>query len=138
MMNGDLSMGTPGPEGVRTHISSYGLDATIARLLSTIEAHGLRLFALIDHDAAASEAGLELRPSRLAIFGSPAAGTPLMIESPLLALQLPLRILVWEGDDGRVRLSHLTIEALTAPVAVDPDRAGVLAGASALIDEALA
>ena len=126
------------PDGaIQTRLSPFGLDATLSRLLSVIERRRLRVFALIDHDGAAEDAGLELRPSRVVIFGSPVTGTPLMREWPLLALQLPLRILVWEGEDGGVRLSHLTTEALIAPVGIEPARAASLGGAAGLIEEAL-
>lgn len=130
---------THGPEGgsradgIVTRLSPWGLDATLNRLLTEIAERGLRLFALIDHDGAAEEAGLELAPRRVVVFGSPAAGTPLMAAHPLMALQLPLRILVWEGDDGRVRLSHLTPQELTRPAGVDATGAAFLGGAATLV-----
>ncbi len=136
-MSEDIGHEIATPGGVVTRLSPYGLDATVKRLLSTIEGRGLRVFAVIDHDGAASEVGLHLRPSRLVIFGSPETGTPLMVESPLLALQLPLRILIWEPEGGQVRLSHLTTEALTDPVGVDAARAQPLSGIPGLIDASL-
>src|SRR4051812_36875131 len=105
-------------DGIVTRLSPWGLDATLNRLLTEIAGRGLRLFALIDHDGAAGEAGLELAPRRVVLFGSPAAGPPLMAAHPLMALQLPLRILVWEDADGRVRLSHLPPQELTRPAGV--------------------
>ena len=131
--------GAPVPEtdAIETRESPYGFDETMGRLLSTIEGRGLRLFAVIDHDGAAREAGLTLRPTRVILFGSPAAGTPLMTETPLVALQLPLRILVWERDDGLTMVGNLTTEALLAPAGVDPSRAPALSGVPGLIDAAI-
>jgi uncharacterized protein (DUF302 family) len=125
-------------DGIVTRLSPWGLDATLNRLLTEVADRGLRLFALIDHDGAAEDAGLELAPRRVVVFGSPVAGTPLMAAHPLMALQLPLRVLVWEGADGRVRLSHLTPAELTRPAGVDPADAPFLGGAAALVAALLA
>lgn len=127
----------PETDAIETRESPYGFDETLGRLLSAIEGRGLRLFAVIDHDGAAREAGLTLRPTRVILFGSPAAGTPLMAETPLLALQLPLRILVWERDDGRTMVSYLTAQALVAPAGVDAARTPALSGVPGLIAEAI-
>ena len=129
---------TGGAEGVTTSVSPLGFEETLHRLLTVIEQRGLHVFALIDHDGAAAEADLTLRPTRVVIFGSPAAGTPLMAATPLLALELPLRILVWEGRDGRTRLSHLTADALTEQFHVPSELTGPLGAPAALIDAALA
>jgi uncharacterized protein (DUF302 family) len=124
--------------GVESRVSLLPLEETVSRLVSLIEARGLRLFDVIDHQAAAMEVGLALRPTRVLVFGSPAAGTPLMVDQPLLALELPLRILAWEGTDGRVHLSHLTADALVEQFQLDPAKAAALGGPAALIDEAIA
>lgn len=131
--------GAPVPEtdAIETRESPHGFDETLGRLLSTLEGRGLRLFAVIDHDGASREAGLTLRPTRVILFGSPAAGTPLMTETPLLALQLPLRILVWERDDGLTMVSNLTTEALVGPAGVDSARTPALSGVPGLIDAAI-
>ena len=137
-MSDSASAAASETDGVRTRASPHGYDATLDRLRAEIDESGLRLFATFDHDGAAREVGLELRPSRVIVFGSPAAGTPLMVEAPLLALQLPLRILVWESEGGGTMLSYLTTEALTAPIGLDPAHATALAGVAALVERALA
>ena len=85
------------------HVSPFPFLETMDRLQALIADRGLRLFDIIDHEAAAAAVGLELRPTRVLVFGNPAGGTPLMHEWPALALELPLRIAVWQGDDQRVR-----------------------------------
>lgn len=89
----------------RTHTvdSRYGFRETITRLEQAIQAKGMKVFARIDHQAAAQEAGLQMQPATVLIFGAPKAGTPLMVKDPALALQLPLRVLVTEvGDKAQV------------------------------------
>ncbi len=99
-----------------------------------ISRRGLRLFSVIDHEAAAREAGLELRPTQVFIFGSPAGGTPLMDAHPLLALELPLRILVWQDDDGMTMLAALAADAVVAQFDL-PAPAPALAVPAAIIGE---
>ena len=124
--------------GVVTRLSGTTFTDTLARLVAAIEGQGLRVFDVIDHDAAALDVGLDLRPTRVVIFGSPLAGTPLMVDHPLLALELPLRILVWESEDHQVWLSYLEPRALAAQFGVPPDLAGPLTGPSTIIERALA
>jgi uncharacterized protein (DUF302 family) len=77
--------------------SPYSVDETLTRLENLLVAKGLKLFAVIDHSGEAERAGLEMRPTKLAIFGSPKAGTPLMVAAPTLAIDLPLKALIWGG-----------------------------------------
>lgn len=86
--------------------SPHPVDATIDRLESVIEQRGLTVFARIDHAAAAKKAGLELRPTELIIFGSPAVGTPLMQAQQTMGLSLPLKILAWQDSAGQVWLGY--------------------------------
>ena len=78
---------------------------TVAKFTGMISAKGLRLFAVIDQSAEARQAGLTLRETTLVIFGSPAAGTPVMAAAPLAALDLPLKVLVW-ADEGQTKVSY--------------------------------
>jgi uncharacterized protein (DUF302 family) len=80
--------------------SHHGAAETIARLESIVLRKGLSIVVRIDHSADAAKAGMKLRPTYLLIFGSPKAGTPLMVASPTAALDLPLKVLAWEDDDG--------------------------------------
>ena len=104
-------MASPQPgasEGVVTKPSPRSVAATVTRLQELIEERGLTLFAIIDHSGAAERAGLAMPDTKLVIFGSPAAGTPVMLAVPLAALDLPLKILVWEDATGTVSVSYST------------------------------
>jgi uncharacterized protein (DUF302 family) len=126
-----------GADGVETRESSLPFETTLERLREVIERRGLRVFDVIDHQAAAVDVGLTLRPTRVIVFGSPNAGTPLMVAYPLLALELPLRILVWEADDGRARVSHLAADALAGQFRIDATMIGPLAAPAAIVSDAL-
>lgn len=92
-------------EGVVTHPSSYSLKETLERLEVAISALGFGVFTRIDHRAAAREHGLEMSSATVIFFGNPSIGTPAMLTNPLAALQLPLRLLVWEVEAGRIGVS---------------------------------
>lgn len=91
--------------GILTRVSRYSVEETVARLEALLKRKGVKLFCLIDHSGEAIAAGFEMRPTKLLIFGSPEAGTPLMLAVPSVALDLPLRILVAEAADKKVLLS---------------------------------
>ena len=82
--------------GIVTNSSNHSVDETVERLKGILEAKGVTLFALVDHSGEAAKAGMAMRPTRLLIFGSPKAGTPVMLAAPSIAIDLPLKILVWE------------------------------------------
>ena len=86
--------------------SNHSVDQTVERLKGILAAKGVTLFALIDHSGEAEKAGLKMRPTKLLIFGSPNAGTPLMLAAPSIAIDLPLKILVWEDGGGKVWVSY--------------------------------
>jgi uncharacterized protein (DUF302 family) len=86
--------------------SGFGVTETLQRLETLLTRKGIRIFCRIDHSGEAVMAGFTMRPTHLLIFGSPKAGTPLMIESPTAAIDLPLKALVWEDDDRVVRLTY--------------------------------
>ncbi|HWZ51160.1 MAG TPA: DUF302 domain-containing protein [Granulicella sp.] len=99
--------------GMVTIASCHSVDATVARLTALLAAKGVKLFAVIDHSGEAAAAGLVMPPTKVVIFGSPQAGTPLMLVAPSIALDLPLKLLIAEdasrpeGDgSGRVTLSY--------------------------------
>ena len=91
-------------EGIETIVSNHSVDETVARLQSLLQEKGIKLFALIDHSGEAIAAGLSMRPTKLLIFGSAHAGTPIMIEAPSAALDLPIKILVAETESGKTIL----------------------------------
>jgi uncharacterized protein (DUF302 family) len=86
--------------------SNHSVDETAERLQATLRAKGIALFALVDHSGEAAKIGMKMRPTKLLIFGNPKAGTPLMQASPSSAIDLPLKILIWEDADGKVRASY--------------------------------
>jgi len=118
-----------------TKHSSLSVADTVARLAEVIAARGLKLFAVIDHSGEAAAAGLELRETKVVIFGSPQAGTPVMLAKPLAALDLPLKVLVWD-DGGRTTLTYTPPAALAARYDLPFELAARLAGIDALTDAA--
>jgi len=106
---------------------------TVTLLSSTVRAKGMKLFAVIDQRAEAREVGLDLRETTLVVFGSPAAGTPVMVASPLSALDLPLKVLVW-ADGDTTKVSYESPEAIAARHNLSPDLASRLAGIHGLTD----
>ncbi len=100
--------------GIVTVPGKQSVEQTVRKIEETLRERGIKLFALIDHSGEAQEAGLHLRPTKLLIFGNPQAGTPLMVESPTIAIDLPLKILVWADDEGRTQMSYNGPAYLTA------------------------
>jgi uncharacterized protein (DUF302 family)/uncharacterized membrane protein YidH (DUF202 family) len=86
--------------------SHHSVDQTVERLKGILEAKGVTLFALIDHSGEAKNAGMKMRPTKLLIFGSPKAGTPAMLAAPSIAIDLPLKILLWEDSNGKSWISY--------------------------------
>lgn len=118
---------------VVTKLSPRPVAATVERLTGLISARGMRLFAVIDQRAEARHAGLDLRDTVLVIFGNPATGTPVMDASPLAALDLPLKVLIWD-DNGQAKVTYYAPEAIAARHRVPAGLAGNLAGVNALTD----
>ena len=99
-------------QGIVDIPSQHPVDETAAKLRSILEAKGVTLFALVDHSGEAEKAGMKMRPTKLLIFGSPKAGTPLMLAAPSIAIDLPLKILVWEDEGGKVWISYNSADYL--------------------------
>jgi uncharacterized protein (DUF302 family) len=118
-------MPTSGPpataEGIVTKPSPYSLPETLRRLTGCVEAKGLTLFMVVDHSGEAERVGLAMNDTKLVVFGSPAAGTPVMVAAPLAALDLPLKILVWEDDHGAVSLSYNSPQYLASRYHLDDE-----------------
>ena len=119
--------------GVVTKLSPLPVAGTVAKLTGLLSAKGVKLFAVIDQSAEARQAGLSLRETTLVIFGSPAAGTPVMAASPLAALDLPLKVLVWD-DEGQTKVSYTSPDRVAARYNLGADLAGNLAAVNALTD----
>ena len=86
--------------------SSHSVDETVTKLEGILQAKGITLFALVDHSGEAAKAGMKMRPTKLLIFGNPRAGTPVMLAAPSSAIDLPLKILIWEDAQGKVWVTH--------------------------------
>jgi uncharacterized protein (DUF302 family) len=126
----DLATSEP---GVVTKLSPRPVADTTARLVGMLHAKGVKLFAVIDQGAAAREVGLQLRETTLVIFGSPAAGTLVMAASPMAALDLPLKVLVWD-DAGQTKVSYYAPAEVAARHRLGADLAGNLAAIDPLTD----
>lgn len=123
--------------GIITKDSPYtSVAETLEHLEEAVLRKGLRTFVLVDHSGEAERAGLRMPDTKLLIFGSPEAGTPLMVASPLLALDLPLKVLVWEDGD-RVRVSYNATSYLAQRYDLPSELAKNIAGIDALVDGAL-
>jgi len=92
--------------GIIDKPTSHSVDETVEKLKGMLRDKGITLFALIDHSGEAEKAGIKMRPTKLLIFGSPRAGTPLMLAAPSSAIDLPLKILIWEDAQGKVWVSY--------------------------------
>jgi uncharacterized protein (DUF302 family) len=92
--------------GIIDKRSNHSVEETLKKLRSVLQAKGVTIFAVVDHSGEAEKAGIPMRPTKLIIFGSPKAGTPLMLASPSVAIDLPLKLLIWEDNEGRVWVSY--------------------------------
>jgi uncharacterized protein (DUF302 family) len=92
--------------GIVSEPSNHSVDETVDRLKGILQSKGLTLFAVIDHSGEAKKVAMKMPPTKLLIFGSAKAGTPLMLAAPSVALDLPLKILVWQDGDGKAWASY--------------------------------
>jgi len=98
--------------GILNKRSNYSVDETLERLKQTLQGKGIMIFAIVDHSGEADKVGLNMRPTKLVIFGSPKAGTPLMLAAPGIAIDLPLKILISEDRGGKVWVSYNSLTYL--------------------------
>jgi uncharacterized protein (DUF302 family) len=119
-------------DGVVHRHSPFSVADTVARLTGAIEAAGAKLFVVVDHSGEAGRVGLTLRETKLLIFGNPAGGTPAMQASPVAALDLPLKILVWADDRGGVWMTYLSAEWLAQRHGLPADAAKPLGAVDVL------
>ena len=121
------------PDWIVTKSSPRSVPETVQRMSELAANKGLKVFAVIDHSGEAAAHGLELRDTKVVLFGSPVAGTPVMQAAPLAALDLPLKILVYD-DDGQTRVSYTSPSELGARYELSDELAGQLAGIDGLTD----
>ena len=120
------------------HVASrYSVPETLGRLETVAKSRGLTVFARIDFSGDAQKVGLVMRPAQLLIFGNPKAGTPLMIVSPSIAIDLPLKALAWEDGDGKVWLSYNKPEYLMERHGLPADLVKNISGIGGLVEKAV-
>jgi len=123
--------------GIVSKASPRSVAETVSRLTDLLAAEGMTLFAVIDQQAAARGVSMDLRDTTLVLFGSPAAGTPVMAAVPLAALDLPLKVLIWD-DGGQPTVSYPAPAALAARYQLSDELAARLAGIGPLTDALVA
>jgi uncharacterized protein (DUF302 family) len=124
--------------GVVSKPSKYSVKETIDRLEAVLKAAGITIFVRIDQQAEAERVGLSLPPIQLLLFGNPQGGTPLMVAMPLIALDLPLKALAWEDEQGKVWLSYNQPNYLQQRFSLSDELIKNIAGMEGLIDQSLA
>jgi uncharacterized protein (DUF302 family)/uncharacterized membrane protein YidH (DUF202 family) len=110
--NEEVSMTPAIEKGIIDKPSNHSVEQTVDRLKNILQSKGVTLFALVDHSGEAEKVGMKMPPTKLLLFGSPKAGTPLMLAAPSIAIDLPLKILVWEDRGGKVWISYNSSEYL--------------------------
>jgi uncharacterized protein (DUF302 family) len=123
--------------GVTSQPSPYSVDDTLQRLEQVMRDRGLSLFAHFDHSGEAARAGLTMQPAHVLVFGNPRAGTALMVASPLIALDLPLKTLVWQDDGGQVWVTYNQPASLAQRYDIPPDLVRVIAAVEGIVQAAL-
>jgi uncharacterized protein (DUF302 family) len=122
-------------DGITTKACPGSVDDTVARLIEAIGRKRVKVFAVIDHSGEASAVGLQMPDTKLVVFGSPAAGTPLMLAAPLAALDLPLKVLVWADAAGTTRVSYNTVDYIATRYHFSADLASRLRVIDAVTDD---
>jgi uncharacterized protein (DUF302 family) len=117
--------------------SPRSVPETLKKLEDILQSKGLMIFARVDHSGEAAKVGMEMHPTQLLIFGSPKGGTPVMLAAPTVAIDLPLKALVWEDSDGKVWITTNSAEYLQQRHSIPADLVKNLAGASALLQKAV-
>lgn len=126
------------PHNGMVHLSSaYSVAETLKRVEGVLQGKNLTVFARIDHSGEAEKVGLKMRPTQVIIFGSPKGGTPVMLAAPTVAIDLPLKALVWENAEGKVWVSYNSPEYLKQRHNIPDELVKNIAGAGALLEEAV-
>jgi uncharacterized protein (DUF302 family) len=131
MPNPQIAQPSDGADHVVTKVSPWSVADTVSRLSAVATARGMKVFAVIDHSGEAEASGLALRDTKLVIFGSSQAGTPVMVAAPLAALDLPLRVVVW-ADECVTKVSYTSPRELAARYGLGDELAAKLTGIDAL------
>jgi uncharacterized protein (DUF302 family) len=127
---------SPKDSGIIETQSHHSVSETVEKLKGILQAKGVKLFALVDHSGEAEKAGMKMPDTKLLIFGSPRAGTPLMLASPSIAIDLPLKILIFQDEHGKVWLLYNSAEYLGQRHGLPPDLLRNIAVVETLASEA--
>ena len=122
---------------ITTKLSPRSVTETVSRLTGILAEKGLKVFDVIDQRAEAMKVGMDLRETTLVLFGNPAAGTPVMVAAPLSALDLPLKVLIWD-DAGQTKVTYYGPAALAARYGLNADLTAKLAAIDPLTDALIA
>ena len=133
MKSASLAESAESENGIVTLQSSRPIDEVVRLLQDLLARKGIKLFAIVDHAGEAREVGLEMPPTILLIFGNPKAGTPIMLASPSSAIDLPLKILVAQGEHGTVRVSYNSVGYLQARHGIPDEFLNPLNGVADLV-----
>ena len=123
--------------GLVSQPSPYTFSETVSKLEAVLKAKGLTVFAKVDHSGEAEKVGLKMRPTQLLIVGNPKAGTPVMVASPTMAIDLPLKVLIAEDDSGKVSVTFNSPAYLQARHGVKDDLLKNISAVATLVDLAL-
>jgi uncharacterized protein (DUF302 family) len=127
---------TPG-NGIQHLNSPYSVPETLKRIESMLQEKGLTIFCRVDHSGEAEKVGLKMQPTQLILYGSPKGGTPVMVASPTIAIDLPLKALIWEDGEGKVWVSYNNPEYLRQRHNVPVDLVKNISAAGPLLELAL-
>jgi uncharacterized protein (DUF302 family) len=130
-MHGDVPVAPDSPR-VISLACAVSVDALLHRVVLQLEQRGLELFAVIDHSGAAAAVGLTMPGTKVVMFGNPKGGTPLMVSHPLIALDLPLKLLIWETKDGKTFVSYNAPSYLAVRFALTERESAVVQVAEAI------
>jgi uncharacterized protein (DUF302 family) len=123
-------------DGIITKSSGYSVAETLDKLEGLLREKGIKVFARIDHSGEAKNAGLEMAPTQLLIFGNPKGGTPIMVACPTAAIDLPLKALAWQDAEGKVWLSYNDPEYLKRRFNLNEETIRAISGLGALVEKA--
>jgi uncharacterized protein (DUF302 family) len=121
-------------EGIISKASKYSVAETLDRVEAVLGEKGIRVFARVDHSGEAEKVGLKMRPTQLLIFGNPKGGTPVMVAAPTAAIDLPLKALAWQDDDGKVWLSYNDPEYLKQRFGLRDEQIKTISGIGSVIE----
>lgn len=124
-------------DGVASRPSAYSVVETVGRLEAVLQSRNITVFAKIDHAAEAAKVGLTMPPAQLLIFGNPRAGTPLMLATPIIGLDLPLKVLIWQDPAGKVSVSFNSSDFLRQRYGLNDEQAKPLSAVDGLVAAAL-